>query len=75
MDLIELINFKYIIAALVYSTIGIVVLALSFWILDLLTPKVSVWQELVEKQNVAVAIFFGFMAFGIATIIASAIHG
>lgn len=75
MGLTELIHIKYVVAALLYSTIGVAIFALSFTLLDLLTPKVSIWKELVEKQNVAVAIFLGAIAFGIATIIASAIHG
>ncbi len=70
-----MIEIKYIIAALIYSGIGIFVLAAAFVLLDVITPKVNIWKELVEKQNVAVAIFFGLMAYGIATIIASAIHG
>ncbi|MBP6343892.1 MAG: DUF350 domain-containing protein, partial [Candidatus Omnitrophica bacterium] len=39
------------------------------------TPKVSIYKELIEKQNIAVAIFLGAIALGFATIIASAIHG
>ncbi len=71
----ELIQMKYVVASLLYSGIGLVVFIIGFAVLDLLTPKVSIWKELVEKQNVAVAIFLGAIAFGIATIIASAIHG
>jgi uncharacterized membrane protein YjfL (UPF0719 family) len=44
-------------------------------LLDILTPKANIWKELIEKQNVALAIFLGSLAYGIATIIASAIHG
>ena len=75
MEFLELIQMKYVVAALLYSGIGILVFAVSFTLLDLLTPKVAIWKELVEKQNVAVAIFLGAIAYGIATIIASAIHG
>lgn len=71
----DMIEMKYVIAALLYSTIGIVIFAVSFILLDMLTPKVSIWKELVEKQNTALAIFLGAVVFGIATIIASAIHG
>lgn len=72
---VELIHVKYIVAALLYSSIGLVMLIASFVLIDLLTPKLCVWKELVEKQNVAVAIFLGAIMLGIATIIASAIHG
>ena len=72
---VELFQMKYVVASLLYSGIGLVVLIVSFMLLDLLTPKVSIWKELVEKQNIAVAIFLGAMTIGIATIISSAIHG
>lgn len=75
MDITNLIEMKYVIAALLYSAIGMTIFIVSFVLLDLLTPKVSVWKELVEKQNIAVAIFLGAVVYGIATIIASAIHG
>lgn len=75
MEVIELIQMKYVVSALLYSGLGIVILIVSFMLLDAVTPKVSMWKELVEKQNIAVAIFLGSIAYGIATIIASAIHG
>ena len=75
MELLEIIQWKYVVAAVVYSGIGVFMLALRSALLDVLTPKITIWKELVEKQNVAVAIFLGFIAYGIATIIASAIHG
>ena len=75
MDLNGVIQIKYVISAVIYSFIGAIVFAVCFTLLDLLTPKVSIWKELVEKQNVAVAIFLGAIGYGLATIIASAIHG
>jgi putative membrane protein len=71
----ELVQLKYIISALVYSGIGVLVYVVAFAVLDALTPKVAVWRELVEKQNIAVGIFLGCIALGIAIIIASAVHG
>ena len=71
----DLIQMKYVIASVLYSGIGVLVLIISYVIIDLLTPKVSIYKELIEKQNIAVAIFLGAIAIGIATIIASAIHG
>jgi putative membrane protein len=75
MEIAEMIQMKYVVAATLYSGIGIAIFVLSFTLLDILTPKVSIWKELIEKQNIAVAIFLGAIAYGIATIIASAIHG
>ncbi len=71
----DLIQMKYIFASFIYSGIGLIVFIMSYVIIDVLTPKVSIYKELVEKQNIAVAIFLGAIALGIATIIASAIHG
>lgn len=75
MELTELIQWKYVVAAMLYSGIGVFMLVVCFFLLDFFTPKVEIWKELVEKQNIAVAIFLGAVAYGIATIIASAIHG
>jgi putative membrane protein len=75
MEVNELIQIKYVVSALLYSGLGIVVLIVSFVLLDAITPKVSIWKELIEKQNIAIAIFLGSIAYGVATIIASAIHG
>jgi uncharacterized membrane protein YjfL (UPF0719 family) len=59
--------------ALVYAVFGVFILVLSFWVLDKLTPF-HLWKEVVEKQNVAVAVLAGLMGLGIAIIIASAVH-
>jgi uncharacterized membrane protein YjfL (UPF0719 family) len=71
----DLINIKYLASAVVFSAIGLIAFVISYVALDLMTPRVSIWKELVEKQNIAVAIFLGAVTLGIATIIASAIHG
>jgi len=71
----SLVNLQYVVNALVFSGLGLLVFVVGFVILDLITPKVSVWKELVEKQNIAVAIFLAGVVIGIATIIAAAIHG
>ncbi|MBN9253619.1 MULTISPECIES: DUF350 domain-containing protein [unclassified Mesorhizobium] len=75
MDVTGLIDLKYVVASLVYSSIGLAVFVVAFVLLDLLTPKVQVWKEICEKQNVALAIFLGAVVIGVALIIASAIHG
>lgn len=75
MNATGLIDLKLVIASLVYSGLGLVVFVVAFMLLDLLTPKVQIWKEICEKQNLALAIFLGSVAIGIAIIIASAIHG
>lgn len=69
-----LITWKYVISAVVFALVGIVFLAASMIIFDRLTPG-HLWKEIIEKQNIALAIIVGATALGIAQIIASAIHG
>lgn len=71
----EFISLKYLVSAVIFAGVGLVVYVIGFMLLDILTPKANIWKELIEKQNVALAIFLGALAYGIATIIASAIHG
>ncbi len=59
--------------ALVYAVIGIVILIVSFMAWDKITPY-NLWKEIVEEQNVALAVFAGLMALGIAIIVAAAVH-
>ena len=74
MSLHELISYKYIVASVLYSVIGIVILLVSYWIIEKITPENS-WKEIVEKQNVALAIVFAAFIIAMAIIIGSAIHG
>jgi uncharacterized membrane protein YjfL (UPF0719 family) len=71
----EYISLKYVVSAVIFAGVGLIVFVVGFVLLDILTPKANIWKELIEKQNVALAIFLGSLAYGIATIIASAIHG
>ena len=66
-------EWKYVIASLLYSFIGISVLGVSFWIFEKITPE-NIWKEIIEKQNVAIAIVSAAFMIAIALIIASAIH-
>lgn len=59
--------------ALVFAVLGVVILIVSFVAWDKVTPY-NLWQEIVEKQNTALAIFSGLMALGIAIIVAAAVH-
>jgi uncharacterized membrane protein YjfL (UPF0719 family) len=71
----ELIHWKSVVNALLFSGLGVAVLAICYAILEVLTPKVDIWQELTEKQNSALAIFLGALMLGLAIIIAAAVHG
>ncbi len=74
MELEAFVNIKSFIAVILYSFMGLVILALGFKVFDRLTPSV-LWHEIVEKQNIALAIVTGTVTLAIAQIIAAAIHG
>ncbi|MBO9200901.1 MULTISPECIES: DUF350 domain-containing protein [Niastella] len=63
-----------IINSALYSFLGIAILVIAFVIVEVITPKHNLWKEVVEKQNMALAIVAGFFMLSIAIIIASAIH-
>ena len=67
-------NIKYIVSSLVYSVLGIGILFVAFWIIEMVTPE-NLWKEILEKQNIALAILFAAFMLAISLIIASAIHG
>jgi putative membrane protein len=66
-------EYKYILASIIYSFIGIIILGISFWIFEKITPE-NIWKEIIEKQNIAIAIVSASFMIAIAMIIASAIH-
>ena len=70
----EFINPKFIINALVFSIIGVVIFWLSFLVIDKVTPAYNLWKELVEEKNIAVAIVVAAMCLGIAIIVAASVH-
>ncbi|MES2973045.1 MAG: DUF350 domain-containing protein [Pseudomonadota bacterium] len=60
--------------SILYALIGVIVFWLAFVIIDKITPY-DLWQELVEKQNVALGMVVAAMCLGISVIVAAAIHG
>jgi uncharacterized membrane protein YjfL (UPF0719 family) len=64
-----------LISALVFSIVGLLAFGVAYAIFDAITPKVSVWKEICEKQNLAVAVFLAAVVIGISMIISAAIHG
>ena len=63
---------QHLVAALVYALLGIVVFVLSFVILDRLTPG-SLWREIIDEHNTALAVMVGAISIGLSIIIAAAI--
>jgi len=74
MSLHDLINYKYIIASVLYSVIGILILLISFWIIEKITPE-NLWKKIVDEHNIALAIVCASFMIAVAIIISSAIHG
>ena len=70
----ELINIQFIVNAVLFAVIGMVIFWTSFVILDKILPY-SLWHELLEEHNTALSILIGSIALGICIIIAAAIHG
>lgn len=60
--------------SMLYALIGVAVFWVCFVIVDRLTPY-KLWDELVDKKNVAVAIVVGAMCIAIGLIVAAAVHG
>lgn len=61
-------------AGIVYSALGMLILAVGFKLFDMMTPG-HLWKEIVEEKNVSLAIVTAAMTLAIAHIVASAIHG
>ena len=62
-----------VVASLVFALLGVIVFWLCFVIIDKITPY-DLWGEIVEKQNVALALVVAAMSLGICIIVAAAIH-
>lgn len=57
-----------------FALLGVAVFWICFVIIDKLTPY-SLWDEIVEKKNVALAIVVGSMCIAIGLIVSAAVHG
>ena len=67
------IHWAPMVAALVYSAIGLVIFAIAFICVDRLTPY-HLWKEIIDEHNTALAIIVGAVAIGISIIISAAIR-
>ena len=66
-------EWKYVIASVVFSLVGILILGICFWVFEKVTPE-NIWKEIIEKQNIALAIVSAAFMIAMAIIIGSAIH-
>jgi hypothetical protein len=60
--------------SILYALMGVAVFWICFLIVDKLTPY-NLWDEIIEKKNVALAIVVGSMCIAIGLIVAAAVHG
>lgn len=65
---------QYIVNSVIFSGLGIAILILAFVAFEVLTPRHNLRKEILEKQNMALAVLAGFFMIAVAIIIASAIH-
>jgi putative membrane protein len=72
-QMLLILNWDNLLSSLIYSGVGIVILILSFLLIELITPE-KVWKEIIQNKNTALAIVTCAFILGLALIIASAIH-
>ncbi|HEV8315106.1 MAG TPA: DUF350 domain-containing protein [Burkholderiaceae bacterium] len=63
-----------VLGSILYALIGVGIFWLSFVVIDKITPY-KLWEEIIEKRNVALAIVVGATAISIGLVVAAAIHG
>jgi putative membrane protein len=68
-----MLNPNLLMTSLVFALLGVVIFWVCFIIIDKITPY-DLWGEIVEKQNVALALVVAAMSLGICIIVAAAIH-
>ena len=61
-----------VIAAVVFAVLGITIFLVAFVVVDRLTPY-TLWKEIIEEHNTALAVLIGSIALGMSIIIAAAI--
>ena len=63
-----------LVGSLVYSVLGILLVVISFIVIDKITPY-NLWKELIEERNQPLATVVAAFCIAIAIIVAAAIHG
>lgn len=73
MDIGSAISIAEVIATVFYAFLGLVLMVVSYIVIDMLTPF-SLHEELSGKANVAVAIVMGSVMISLAILIANVIN-
>ena len=68
-----IINLSYIVNAIVFSFLGVLIFWVCFRMMDRLTPYL-LRKQIIEEHNTALAIVVGALSLGICLIIAASIH-
>jgi uncharacterized membrane protein YjfL (UPF0719 family) len=71
---LEFLKPAVIVGSVLYALIGVFVFWVCFVIVDKVTPY-NLWEEIVEKKNMALAIVVGSMCIAIGLIVSAAVHG
>lgn len=59
--------------SMLYALMGVAIFWICFLVIDKLTPY-DLWQEIIEKKNVALAVVVGAMCIAIGLIVAAAVN-
>jgi putative membrane protein len=70
----QLLETGSILAALIYSLMGIVLFGVAFFVIVKVAPF-SIRKEIEDDQNTALGIIIGAVIIGISMIISAAVHG
>nr|WP_315205539.1 DUF350 domain-containing protein [uncultured Albidiferax sp.] len=70
---IEWLKAGVVMGSIVYALIGVAIFGLCFIVMDKITPY-KLWEEIIEKQNLALALVVAATSLGICIIVAAAIH-
>jgi putative membrane protein len=62
-----------VVAAVVFATLGILIFVVAFLAMDRITPY-TLWKEIIEEHNTALAVLLGLVGLSLSIIIAAAIH-
>jgi putative membrane protein len=62
------------VSTMVFGVSGIVLAVLGFKVFDWISPKIDVQHELVEKNNLSVAIVCAAIIVGVCYIVATVVH-
>lgn len=70
----QMISIKSILAALIFTLLGLGVLTIVWKVFDRCTPG-NLWEEIIEKKNLPLAVVVSAMTLAVAQIIAASIQG